>query len=163
MASPIRDSKLDDVDRDAYSTIPRGSRGKLTTENSEIFMASGQNFLLSTLILTCWGIMKLLELLSKNPNNRVLIWLTLFYQTLFGMVFVDYQLISCAEIAMFDFSNFESKSFKFTVSYFLSISMLFLIISEFIDAFSVLKSKTKNLEKSQKAKIEKLRKTEKKN
>ena len=49
--SPLKDSSYDDRDVNAYLTMPRGTRGKMTESNREIFIASGQNFIICCTII----------------------------------------------------------------------------------------------------------------
>ena len=142
--SPFKDSEPEEQDSNAYLLIPRGSRGKITTENSEIFIASGQNFLFSCLIVTSWIFMKFLEL-CLSPKNKVLEWVSFIYQMLIGMMFFDYQLICSAEVSMFDYSRAAKIPLKFKVSYFFSQFIIFLIAIEFIQAYKLVKFDLFNL------------------
>ena len=157
--SPLKDSEVTEKDFDAYQTIPRGTRGKITTENSEIFIASGQNFLFSISIITSWLVMKLLEGCS-GPKSSVLNWVTFFYQTLFGIFFFDFQLICSAEIGMMDFTGGKGVKLKFLLSYFLSLILTTLVSVEFLQASSLLQKiskrqmRTKHKERGRAVKID---------
>ena len=138
--SPIKDSKIDDPDVNAYLIKPRGSRGKMTTSNSEIYLASGKNFIISCTIISLWALLQLLSLfLKKRSIFRRLV--AELYQILFGMVFFDYQLICINEISMFDYSTLRKTNSKFTFSLFLSFLFISLILSEFYEGFKLLKYK----------------------
>ena len=93
--SPIKDHSFEDPDVDAYVRIPRGSRGKITTSNGEVFIASGKNFMIGCLIIGFWAFSQLFGyFLSKMTS--ILIRLVFVYQALLGTVFFDFQLICMA-------------------------------------------------------------------
>ena len=137
--SPIKDLEYDDPDVNAYLTRPRGSRGKMTTSNSEIYLGSGQNFIISCTIILLWILLKSLgRCLEKK--SKILGFLAFFYQVLIGLTFFDYQLICVNEISMFDYSTLRKTTPKFNLSLFLSLWIMGLIMSEFFQGFWLVKA-----------------------
>ena len=149
--SPLKDKDPEDEDSDAYMLIPRGTRGKITTENSEVFITSGQNFLMSTVIVSSWVLMKLLELCLNN-NSKILGWVSFIYHVLIGMAFFDYQLICSAEVSLFDYSGLRRIPLKFIISCLMSHFIIFLIVIHYIEAYSLIKIKICMLRKVTKQK-----------
>ena len=131
--SPIHDAEPDDADRSAYQLVPRGSRAKITDENEQILLASGQNFVFSLLIVIFWTLMTLLEFCFDN-RSKVLGVVSLIYQTMIGLLFFDFQMITLAEIAFFNYSKIRSFQWKFVFSLMLSGCILVLIVIEFLKA-----------------------------
>ena len=91
--SPIQDSEPEDVDASAYQIIPKGSRAKMTQENGQVLLASGQNFMLSLLIVIFWVLMTLLEFCMSN-RSKFLQTISFLYQILIGLMFFEFQMIS---------------------------------------------------------------------
>ena len=67
--SPIKDSEYDDPDVDAYKLMGRGSRGKKTVANGEVFIIRGQNFVISIGLLVVWISWKVLGLCLSEENK----------------------------------------------------------------------------------------------
>ena len=135
--SPILDSEPDDPDASAYQLIPRGSKAKMNQENEQVLLASGQNFTLNLLIIFFWFSMTLLEFCLDN-KSKVLWVVTFIYQIMIGLMFFDFQMISLAEVAFFDYNKMRSFSWKFIFSLILSMFVLGLIIVEFLKAIILL-------------------------
>ena len=111
--SPLKDSELNDPDINAYQRIPRGSRGKITTNNPDVFIASGQNFIISVVIILLWVLVMSLTICLRK-RNPVLGWISSIYQFLIGMMFFDYLFICSGEIAFFNISALRNSSGKFS-------------------------------------------------
>ena len=155
--SPFQDNDEEGKDVDAYQLNLRGSRGKITTSNRDVFIGSGQNFLFSVLILLAWIVKQILEYSLGGTNNKALNFVSGLYQLLIGLVFFDYQMICLTEISMFDYSRILETSSKFLVSLLISIFMMAQILGEYFQAFRIIelkqkeeKSKEKEIEKSEK-------------
>ena len=153
--SPIKDSDYKAPDASAYLTKPRGTRGKITESNSEIFIASGQNFFvsLSTIVLLVL-VISFGRCLRKD--SRFLGFLTFLYQILFGLAFFDFQLISVNEISMFDYSTLRKATPKFNLSLLLSMTILIMIVSEFYQAFQLIRLKAPLIDKEGDPKMKKI-------
>ena len=128
--SPLKDTFFDDPDVDKYQIIPRGSRGKITSSNRDIFIASGQNFAISIFIISLWVSFTLLRFCSKK-RNKIYKVLVFVYQLVFGLVFFDYQMICLTEVAVFDYSSLGKHSFKSVLSLLLSLSIVLLVAYEY--------------------------------
>ena len=139
MLSPLRDKETTDGDRDAYQTVPRGTRGKITTSNQDVFVASGKGFVISVLIISFW-ILKGSLIRCGGDGSKAARFVTSTYQFLIGMVFFEILLISSVEISTFDVNKIGDISLKFILSLFLSMIILTLIISELLDAYIILKT-----------------------
>ena len=132
--SPLRDREWDSKDSSAYQTLLRGSRGKVTTSNKEVFLGSGQSFIISLLIIT-FGVCVIPVLsVCLNKNSRILRIFSVFYQTLIGIFFYDFQRITVTEIAMTDYSRISKLPFRFWVSLVLSMCLLVVILFEIFRA-----------------------------
>ena len=136
--SPLKDSHIDDPDVNAYQLIPRGSRAKITTSNPDVFISSGQNFIISSLILLFWVTLSLIEP-CFDKGNRLLTLIAFLYQFLIGLMFFDYQLICISEISFFNPIALRNRPFKFTLSLFLSVFMSFLMIKDFYHGYKMIK------------------------
>ena len=141
--SPIMDAEPDDDDSSAYQIVTRGSRAKMTQENGQVFLASGENFLFSLLVIIFWGLMTVFECFLDH-RSRVLKSVSFMYQTLIGLMFFDFQMISIAEIAFFDYSRIRSFEPKFIFSLVLSVVNLALILSEFLKAILAINKKLRS-------------------
>ena len=135
--SPLEDSNIDDPDVNAYQLLPRGSRGKITTSNREIFIASGQNFIIGTFIIVLRTIQILLGF-CLDKKSRILGFVTFLYQMVFGIMFFDYQFICTSEISLFYYHTHRKNPFKFTLSLLLSIFLLLLIIYDFYHGYKMI-------------------------
>ena len=138
--SPFDDAEPDSVDSSAYQTVPRGSRGKMTHQNAQIFLASGQNFFFSLAIIGFWALMKVLER-CLTPKSKLLGFISLVYRTLIGLVFFDFQAIAVAEISFSDFDRLSKAPSKFLISLFLSMGVTILILVELLSAVSLITNK----------------------
>ena len=71
--SPLKDSNFDDRDVDAYKLLPRGTRGKITEGNENVFIFAAKNFVMSLSIITLLCLWRLFGLCltdqSKNWYN----------------------------------------------------------------------------------------------
>ena len=136
--SPLNDTDIDSPDIDAYQLIPKGMRGKITTNNQEVFIASGQNFFISCLIIGLFVLLTLLEC-CLDKKNVILGWVSFLYQMLIGMMFFDYQLICASEVSIFNYTNLRNIPPKYRVSLALSLLMVLLIIYEFYHAYKMIR------------------------
>ena len=132
--SPLRDADFNDPDVDAYHTVTQGSRGKMTSSNKEVFIASGQNFLICLTIISLWVLIALLRF-CFNDKSKIVDFFSFIYQFLIELTFFDFQMICTTEIAFFDYSRIREISGQYKFSLLLSIVMLFLIISDFFISF----------------------------
>ena len=155
--SPLKDSKYEEKDFDAFRITPRGSRGKITKSNGQVFIMSGQNFIVSCAIIGLWGLSALLGL-CLNKKNRIMRAISFAYQMLLGVFFVDYQMIGFAEIAFFDYSTHRKWAPKFFLSLILSFLIVILIGREVFMGFRLIKQymTALNSQKNEKKKEEKL-------
>ena len=71
-----------------------------------------------------------------------------------GLMFFDFQMISVAEIAFFDYNRIRSFQSKFILSLFLSMIMLSLILFEFLKGLVLIYKKSKEIETSNSLKRE---------
>ena len=137
--SPLDDSRFDDPDVNAYQIIMRGSRGKMTSSNNEIFISSGQNFIISCVIITIWGLMTLLGC-CLNKNSTILNILAFVYHLIFGLMLFDYLLICTSEIALFNYSALGEISSKYIFSLNISIFLMILILYKFYQAYRMIRA-----------------------
>ena len=154
--SPLKDASFEDPDADAYVLMTRGMRGKITTSNEEIFIASGQNFVIGAVIIIFWGFW-FISGFCLDKNSKVLKYMAFVYQGLLGMVFFDFELICLAEIALLDYSRLFEMDLKFLVSLLMSCTLLHLIGFELYRGFKLIKhhlkwskTTTKNNQKGKK-------------
>ena len=166
--SPIKDSKYDEPDIDAYLIKPRGTRGKITESNSNIYIGSGQNFIISCTIILLW-ILRTSFGCCLRKSNKFLGYLAFLYHVLLGLMFFDFQLICVNEISMFDYSTLRKSTPKFNLSLVLSFIIMGFILSELSQGFMLVSknhqnetikdrvgaTETKNLSPSQKLILEK--------
>ena len=136
--SPLKDSKFDDPDVDAYRIKPRGSRGKVTSSNGQIFIISGQNFIVSCLIIGLWALSTSISY-CMDKKSKIVGLISFCYQILLGLVFFDDQMISFAEIAFYDYSTFRKWTPKLFLSLMISYGILILIGREFYQGFKLIK------------------------
>ena len=137
--SPIKDAEVEDPDVNAYQLIPRGSRGKITAGNQDVLIASGQNFAFSLVIILLWILPCLLSL-CLNKRNSVMGALSYVYQLMIGMIFFDYQMICFSEISFFNFTALKNASFKFTLSFLISVSLGLLMIRDFSHGYEMIRA-----------------------
>ena len=140
LLSPLKDSDFDQPDVDAYQLIPRGSRAKVTTSNGDVFIASGQNFIISLAIIFLRILLSLLGLCLQK-KSRILGFIAFIYQFLIGLMFFDYQFICISEISLFNYSSLRKSSSKYTHSLLLSISITLLILLDFYQGYELLRTK----------------------
>ena len=136
--SPIKDSGVDDPDVDSFRLKPRGTRGKMTKENEQVFIMSGQNFVVGLSLIVFWSVLQLLGM-CLNKSGKVIGVLAFTYQILIGMVFYDFQMICSTEVAFFNYSRIRQESAKYLFSLMLSVFILVLIIRDFFQAYSVIR------------------------
>ena len=138
--SPIKDSSYNDPDVNAYLTMPRGTRGKMTTaSNREVLIGSGQNFIIICLIFGFLAISKVLGPCFSQQKSRLLRFMTFGYYYLFGLMFFDYQMISITEVAFFDFGSLGKYPAKIWLSFCFSFSILILIIYEYLAGYLLIR------------------------
>ena len=142
--SPLKDNEFDDPDVNAYQLIPRGTRAKITTSNREVFMASGQNFIISLTIIALWVVLSLLELCLKK-GSRILGFIAFVYQMMIGVGFFDYHFICISEISLLSPTALGQSSPKFTFSLFLSIFFYLLIIENFYHGYQMIRVQAFNI------------------
>ena len=124
--SPIKDSKTGEEDRDAYLRLRRGKRGRFVDTNSDLFIFTGQNYLIVILIFVLFFLMKVIECCVSRPNSKhfLLKIISHGYQILFSTFFFDYQLISFTELAIVDVKRLEHRPAKFSFSWLASVLMV---------------------------------------
>ena len=135
--SPIKDSEPESADSSAYQTVTRGSRAKMTQSNDQIFITSGQNFVISLFIVLSWVLMVVFEQ-TLGSKNTLLKSTSFIFRNMIGLMFFDYQAICVAEIAFFDYKRVGKIEAKFKYSLFLSILILFLIVSEILSSVIII-------------------------
>ena len=165
--SPLKDTLLDDPDVNKYLLIKRGSRGKIAESNGDIFIVSGQNFVISLLVLVLWVSFKLLGWCTKQKGGRAMKCLVFAYQVIFGLMFFDYQMICMTEVAFFDYSNLGKHSFVPVLSLVMSYCVVLLVAREYYKGIELLgrisrKSPKKNKSKTKIGEKEKEKKAEEK-
>ena len=150
--SPIEGSE----DSNAYQIVARGSRAKMTTENSQLLIISGQNFVFSISIVASWVIKSILEQ-CLSPQSLLLKIASLIHVTLIGLMFFEYQSICGAEIAFFGYSRIRKTEAKFLFSLVLSMSIMTLILAEILSTVNIFNQKGREAKTFQKnSKIEKI-------
>ena len=152
--SPLHDSNFDSPDVDAYQITTRGTRGKMTGSNEDVFIINGANFAISMMIIGVWVLRRILRV-CLDESNGIISLLSFVYQTLIGVMFFDFQMISSTEIAFFDYSRLFSSQSKYLGSLLLSVVILILILDDFFEGFCLIEEKMKIEEK-----IEKVEKSE---
>ena len=135
-----RADEAGDDDLDAFQRWSRASRAKLVRSNSDLFMASGQNMVISLTIISLFVFVYALEL-CLNRKNCFLVVLSFLKQVIIGILFFDYQVISMKELALFDTKRVHELPKKVLFSLFLSVSILVILVKEFITAL-ILVNKT---------------------
>ena len=139
--SPLKDSEYDDPDADAYRKKARGTRGKMTAGNGEVFIINGQDFMFSLIIVILWVLVKILGF-CFDKKSKILTFSVFFYQFMIGLMFFDYQFVCGTEIAFFDYQKIRKVPGKYDYSLMISMVILVLIVSEFFEAYELI---TKNL------------------
>ena len=148
--SPIKDSEAGSPDSSAYYTLIRGSRPKIVAGNGDVFIARGQNFVFSTLIVGLFAFIFILEQFLEK-NNKFLKILSYAFFMLIGIFFFDYQAISMGEVAFFDYKKRKHAEFKFTLSLIFSAMVILILVSEFLTAWNlILRLKYKGQKNQQK-------------
>ena len=148
-ASPIWNSDEGKRDANAHVELPRGRRGKLTNQNEDLFIFTGQNFFISLTTLIFYVLMKILERCLQT-KNRVLIVITYCYQILISILFYDFQLICLTELAFADPKKLGSHSIKFIISWFASLAIVTITVREQIQGFMLMRSTTLQMTKTKK-------------
>ena len=151
--SPLQDAEPHEPDSSAYQIIPRGSRAKMTGENGQVLLASGQNFVFSILVILLWVLMSILASCISN-KSKVLKCVSFIYQTLIGLMFFDFQMISVTEVAFFDYNRIRVLDFKFTYSLILSVFNLVLILIEFLKAIILINERRRRIKESKSGEVE---------
>ena len=85
--SILDDEDYNGKDVDAYSLLTHGSRGKMTSENADIFLSHGQNFAVSIMIV----LLRIAFVVLRGclqQNSRLLNWISYFYHLLVGVEFL---------------------------------------------------------------------------
>ena len=136
--SPLDDRDEEGADANAYQLRLRGTRGKMTGSNEDIFIASGQNFIYSIMVVVFWAVKGVMEC-TMSYNNRYLAVASAVYQTLMGLVFFDFQLICANEISMFDYSKIRQTPWRFVLSMLLSMLTMVQIVYEYHQAMVIIK------------------------
>ena len=157
--SPIQDYSFKGADVNAYLLNTRGSRGKITTSNGELLIASGQSFIVGVLIIGFWSLSSILSCFL-NKKSKVLRVLSFIYQTLLAFVFFDYQLICLAEIALFDYSKIRKTKFSFLLSLMMSYVLMLLMAREFFRGFDLVRKHLNGVNPRKKSKSEGVEHTE---
>ena len=132
--SPIQDSHFDEPDVDAYKSIPRGTRGKITESNEDVFIIAGQNFAVSIVIILLWCLGRLLEL-CLTDGSKIIGFFSFAYQLMIDLFFFDYQMICASEISFFNYNKIRERQGKFVQSILISMFILVLVLREFSAAF----------------------------
>ena len=135
--SPIKDSEIDDPDVDAYLLRPRGTRGKMTEGNDQVFIISGQNFFMSLMIVSLWLLHSLLGL-CLSEKSKIVGFVASVYQLIIGVLFFDFQMICSTEIAFFNYTKIREAPPKYILSLLISMFILTLIVSEFFRAYTII-------------------------
>ena len=84
--SILDDQSFDRIDVDGYSLYIRGNRGKMAESNSEVFLAHGQNFVISMSIIVLRIVLSFLGTCLKE-DSRILGVVAYFYHLLIGTYF----------------------------------------------------------------------------
>ena len=146
--SPLDDSKYDSPDVDAHLMVTRGTRGEMTETNEEIFIMSGANFGISMIIVGIWVVRRMLRA-CFDERNWVISFLSFVYQSLIGLMFFDFQMISATEISFFDYRRILTTKLKYLGSLLLSILIIILILDDVLKGFLLIQKRIKN-EKNEK-------------
>jgi membrane-bound metal-dependent hydrolase YbcI (DUF457 family) len=119
----------------AYLKYRRGHRGNVGQENEDMFIFTGQNFVVSILFVILWIVKQILitKKLSHSKFAKVLITI---FRTLFSMVMFDIQMIAVTQIAIHDFSRDQPSIYR--VSYVCSAFVLVIIVFEICSAYCTL-------------------------
>ena len=136
--SPIKDSEIDDSDVNAYRLKPRGTRAKMTQENDQVFIISGKNFVFSSALVFIWLLLTIFGFCMEK-NGKVLGFFAFLYQLMIGLVFYDFQMICSTEVAFFNYSGIRNIPEKFIFSLMISLFVVTLIVSDFGQAFVLIK------------------------
>ena len=142
--SPIKDSEPESKDSSAYQTVISGSKAKISEENEQIFLASGQNFFFSLVIVASWVFMTVFEQ-CLSSNNRFLWIISFIYRTTIGLMFFDFESITVAEIAFFDYKRAGEIVARFKHSLLLSVITLILILVELLSSMIIIPEKVKKM------------------
>ena len=138
--SPLKDSQFDDSDVDAFRKKDRGTRGKMTGGNEEVFIIRGQNFFLSFTIILIWFLRRILGL-CYTEKSRIIGSMTYVYHFMIAIFFFDFQMICTTEVSFFDYSRLRGLPGKFFVSIFASMLILGLTVAEFFQAYRAIWSR----------------------
>jgi len=127
------------VDGIEYLEFTSGQKGKITKNNSEIFLLTGQNMIFSLIFIGSWLILQIMTCfnLQKNFLAKMLICL---FRLIFSIFYFDFQMICAAEIGGHDIKKDQPKHLY--MSYFVSSCVLFIIVHDLMDAFIILKRRT---------------------
>lgn len=125
--SPLENNK------NAFKYELGGPKGKSVEENSDVFIFSGQNFIISTVLSVSLLFNFLLKPCTKKGNCLYLIT-TYVSRILLGFFYYDFQLISFSEISTRNlfWPQRTSLIFSFIVSYFFILVIIFDILRAWV-------------------------------
>ena len=107
----------------------RGSRGKLTREPKNLFIAHESHLPVAVLIIVLFILVALLEqLLSRN--SCFLFILSYCYELLVGSYFFNFQMITSTEIGFFNYETLRGGEMKYTLSLLASITISNILLGQ---------------------------------
>ena len=132
---------------DSFLLVSRGSRGKLTQQNREVFGARGQNLFLALLIIFLWIFnwfgYKMILICCGIPKRKVLGYSLVVYHSVVGVMFFRYHMWCVTEIAVFDYGRlyrrFREIPSRFVVSLGFCYILVFLMMKELLEAYLALR------------------------